>query len=182
MARSHASLRNLAPLLAAAIFILLTYTLLTYTLLTRWAIYSNKPAFTIAHFLTLKLRKPVKPHFVLSLQCCVVVGSAGPDLARGLPIATRGWVGSAALKTLRRDCRYWLQGTLPLLAALWLPPRLMAWTPFMNGFGLELFSLIVRVSVAYLVFVGGLLGLELVTTERANAANAFATRDSIILL
>jgi hypothetical protein len=56
----RASLRNLAPLLAAAIFILLTYTLLT-----RWATYSNKPAFTIASFLSRKLPKPVKPNSVL---------------------------------------------------------------------------------------------------------------------
>jgi hypothetical protein len=49
----------------------------------------------------------------------------------------------------------------------------------MNGLGLELLSLTARVSVAYLLFVGGLLGLELVTSERANAVS---TLDSRILL
>jgi hypothetical protein len=55
----------------------------------------------------------------------------------------------------------------------------MAWTPFMTSFGLELISLAVRVSVAYLLFVAGLLAPELATSGRTVAG---VSRDSSILL
>jgi len=115
--------------------------------------------------LTLKLRKPVKPAAMLRVfntALWLVRWVVLPVLI--LPvisaIAVRGWRGFAALNTLRRNWRFWLEAPLLLLAALWLPFRLMAWTPFMSGFWLEFFSLAVRGLVAYLLFVAGLLALE----------------------
>lgn len=159
------ALRNLAPLLAIAVL-----GLVIYALLTSWAVYSGTPAFSIASFLTMKLRKPVKPNTVLRvfntalwLVRWVVLPVLILPVVRA--IAIRGWRGFSALSKLRRNWRYWLAAPVLLLAALWLPFRLMAWTPFMTGFGLEFFSLAVRGLLAYLLFVGGLLGLELVSAE-----------------
>jgi hypothetical protein len=154
------SLRNLPPLLTIAVL-----ALLLYVLLSRWAVYSSKPAFTVASFLTLKLRKPFKPAAALRVfntALWLVRWVVVPVLI--LPvvsaIATRGWRGFAALKTLRRNWRYWLRTPLLLLCALWLPFQLLAWTPFMTGFGLEFVSLTVRGLAAYLLFAAGLLAVS----------------------
>jgi hypothetical protein len=154
------ALRNLGALLAISVC-----GLLIYLLLAKWGAYSGKPAFTVASFLTMKLRKPVKPAAVLQffnavlwfVRWVVLPVLILPSISA---IAARGWRGFGALKSLRRDWRYWLEVPLLLLAALWLPFRLMAWTPFMTGFGIESFSLAARGLAAYLLFVVGLLTLE----------------------
>ena len=53
------ALRNLFPILAAVALVLCLYILVGL-----WADYSTQPAFTISSWLTLKLRKPVKPNSV----------------------------------------------------------------------------------------------------------------------
>ena len=54
------ALRNLLPLALAALVIVAIYVLLA-----RWADYSATPATNVASYLTLKLRKPVKPSTML---------------------------------------------------------------------------------------------------------------------
>ena len=54
------ALRNLVPLIVLGVLVLCLYVLLEW-----WRDYSPQPAFKIASYLTLKLRKPVKPATVL---------------------------------------------------------------------------------------------------------------------
>jgi hypothetical protein len=50
-----------------------------------------------------------------------------------------------------------------LLIALWLPWRLIHWTPYQGKLSLEAASFLVRWMVAWLIFVTGLLALSAAT-------------------
>jgi hypothetical protein len=87
------ALRNLAPIAAAAVAVAALYLLLA-----RWAGYSSQPAFRIASWLTLALRKPVKPATVLAVfnaALWVVRWAVLPALLlpRFAGVAARGWRG-----------------------------------------------------------------------------------------
>ncbi len=125
----------------------------------------SNPAFRLASWLTLKLRKPVKPAAVLRIfngVWWVVRWVAVPMLLRPwiLAVAEFGWRGLAPSRLPKRVWSEWCLTPLLLLCALWLPFRLLGWRPLMSGFGLEMASFIVRILIAYLLFAGGLLALE----------------------
>src|SRR5438105_1443052 len=54
------TLRNLVPLIVLGVLVLCIYALLEW-----WHDYSAQPAFKIASYLTLKLRKPIRPSTIL---------------------------------------------------------------------------------------------------------------------
>jgi len=153
------ALRHLPALLAAAALVLLLYFGLS---MLRDALHN--PAFHFASWLTLKLRKPVKPTAVLRILAAVfwivrwiVLPSALVPWARN--IAARGFSGFVP----RKSYRVWPDRLLTpplLLVAIWLPMRLLAWHPLKNGFEIEMASFLVRAAIAYLLFVAGLLMLE----------------------
>jgi hypothetical protein len=162
------SLGRLPALLAAAVLVLMLYIgvgLLQDAL--------RDPAFHLASWLTLKLRKPVKPATMLRVIAAIFW------LIRwiALPILLLPWIRNIAAGGFagfrpRRSFRSWHDRRLTpllLLAALWLPSRVLAWHPPMSSFGLEMASFLVRAAIAYLLFVAGLLTLEgmpLVTQRR----------------
>ena len=51
-----------------------------------------------------------------------------------------------------------------LVCALWIPLQLMGWAPHVGGFGMEMFSFVVRLIAAYLLFVGAWLALTFLTS------------------
>jgi hypothetical protein len=157
------ALRNLLPLLIAAVAVVALYGLLSW-----WADASGKPAFRLASWLTLKLRKPIKPATVTRIF------NAGFWIIRWwilpvvlLPVAAavanRGWRGFGAIG--RRGWHYWLEVPLLLLCAFWLPFRIFGWVPKAGGFGMEMASFVVRIGAAYLLFVAAVLVLELLTSR-----------------
>jgi hypothetical protein len=141
----------------AAVLILLA----VYFLLARWADYSAQPAFKIASWLTLTFRKPVRPPTVLTIfnvalwliRWVVVPVAALPVLSR---IATGRWPARTIL--------YWIEVPILLLCAVWLPLKLIGWVPTLEGFGLQMFSFVVRALIAYLLLVGAWLTLEFLTS------------------
>lgn len=155
------SLRRLGPLVAAAIVVLAIYLLLA-----AWAAYSPRPAFKIASYLTLTFRKPVKPASVLAvlnaalwlIRWMVVPVVLLPILSG---IATQGWRGAAPRS---RKPVYWVETPVLLVCALWIPLQLMGWAPHVGGFGMEMFSFVVRLIAAYLLFVGAWLALTFLTS------------------
>jgi hypothetical protein len=155
------ALRHLTPLVLATLL-----TLAIYFLLARWASYSPNPASSVASYLTLKLRKPVSPHAVLRvfntvlwvLRWVIVPVLLIPVLAN---IAARGWSGFRGLRSRWFD---WLAAPVLLLCALWIPLRLLYWVPHFGSFGAEMASFISRASLAYLLFIAGLLALAFVTS------------------
>ena len=153
------ALRTLPALLAAAALVLLLYIGLS---LLQGAL--QNPAFHLASWLTLKLRKPVKPAAVLRVVSAVFW------IIRWivLPVALVPWFRNVAARGFsgfvpRKSHRTWLDRLLTpilLLVAIWLPIRLLGWHPLKSGFGVEMASFLVRVAIAYLLFVVGLLILE----------------------
>jgi hypothetical protein len=156
------ALRNLVAILAALLIILLLYFLLS-----RWSDYSTQPAFNISSWLTLKIRKPVRPNAVVRIfaavtwlvRWVVLPVIVLPWLAA---IASGGWAGFRRRLVMKR--LYWLQAPLLLLCALWLPFQLMDWVPHMSSFTLEMVSFVIRLLVAYLLFVAAWLLLAFLTS------------------
>lgn len=51
-----------------------------------------------------------------------------------------------------------------VVVGVWLPLRLLGWTPRFSSFGMEMTSFVLRAAVAYLLFVAAWLALALVTS------------------
>lgn len=159
------ALRNLAPLVVAAIAVVVVYHLLM-----RARDAMDNPGFRLASWLTLHLRKPVKPatvqavfHAVFWVARWVVVPVL--ILPIGPAIVSRGWVGFGAVASRCRAWLYWLEAPALLLVAVWAPLHLVGWVPHMHSFGGEMTSFVVRAAVAYLLFAAGWLGLAFVTAR-----------------
>jgi hypothetical protein len=158
------ALRNLLPLLLAAIaaFVL-------YAALSRWADYSGQPAFRFASYLTLKFRKPVRPSTILLIfnaALWLVRWMLVPLLLLPLipAIASRGWRGFTALGRHARARYHWLQVPLLLVCALWFPFQIMAYVPRPTSFVLQMFSFVLRLTLAYLLFLSAWLLLAFATS------------------
>lgn len=158
------TLRHLLPLTLAAILIGVIYWLLE-----RWAVFSSKPAFEIASFLTMKFRAPVRPASIariFGVTLWIVQWMVLPVLL--LPavsaIAAHGWRGYGAIAGNVRRWLYWIETPALLLVAFWIPLKLIGWVPRLNGFGLQAASFVLRAAVAYLLLVGGWLVLASVTS------------------
>jgi hypothetical protein len=158
------ALRNLLPLAIAALAVIVVYYFLA-----RWADYSSKPASTFASYLTLKLRKPVKPSSVLrafNVALWIVRWMIVPVLLLPMlsSIAGGGWRGFRAFGAFTRKWLYWIEAPLLLVLAITAPLKLLGWVPQVGGFGMETASFVLRAVVAYLLFVAAWLLLAFVTS------------------
>ena len=160
------TLHHLLPLLLLA---LLAWSL--YALLDVWQAFSQRPAFAIASWLTLHLRRPVKPEGVMrvfNVMLWIVRWAVLPVLLlpAAASIAENGWSGFVRRVGSRsRRWIYWAEVTLLVPAAFWLPFVLLRWIPKMPNFGLEMLSFVVRFGVGYLCFVASLIALSFVTSS-----------------
>jgi len=157
------ALRNLAPLFVIALAAIAIYGLLSW-----WREYSAVPAFKLASWLTLKLRKPVKPNTVLlwfNAVLFVVRWVLAPWII--VPVAAAvakdGWRGMGG-GVWKRPLIYWPVLTALLLLALWVPVNLIAWVPKVGSFGMEMTSFVARAAIAYVLFVGAALALAWITS------------------
>jgi hypothetical protein len=154
----RAALPHVAVLLLFALAVVALYLLIG-----RWAAASDEPPFRVASWLTMKLRKPVKPETVGSVY------HAGFWLLRWmiLPVLLLPLVAGLAVKgphgwrevIRRRSWREWILVPILLVIGLWLPIVLVGWTPKVEGFGMEMASFVLRSAMAYLLFVGALIKL-----------------------
>jgi hypothetical protein len=159
----RAALRNLVPLAIAVVVVAVIYFYLA-----RWAEYSSSPAAQLASYLTLKLRRPVRPASVLRwfnallwlVRWVIVPVLLLPMLSA---IAAKGWSGFRGFGGLARRWLYWIEVPLLLLCTIALPLKLLGWVPH-AAFGLEAASFLVRALVAYLFFVAAWLALAFVTS------------------
>lgn len=158
------ALRNLAPLVTAAILVLILYAVLAWV-----AGKAGQPAFTLASWLTLHLRKPVKPATVARIFQAVfwvirwiVLPVALLPMASG--IAIRGWRGFACI-TWRSSWRYWIAVPVLLLAGFTLPFVLLRWIPRFDAFAMQFASFSARFLAGYFLFVASVLGLAAVTSR-----------------
>jgi hypothetical protein len=173
------ALRNIIPLVSVA-----AMAGAIYWLLHRWSDYSGTPAFSIASFLTLKLRTPIKPPSVqriFNVALWIVRWAVVPVLL--LPavaaIATRGWDGMREIGSHARRCLYWLEAPLLLLCGFWIPLMLLGWVPSVGTFTMETLSFVVRAALAYLLFAGAWLLLAFVTSAGSPRLTQPSTTDSL---
>jgi len=146
----RSTLRNVLPIL-----VIVCAATAIYLLLEQWADYSQQPAFRIASWLTMKFRKPVKPTSVeriFNIVLWIVEWVVIPVFL--VPIfaaaASRGWRG---LRPRAPERRYWILCPVLLVLALWLPMRLITWTPYHGAFSLEMISFVFRAAAACLLFL-----------------------------
>jgi len=74
-----------------------------------------------------------------------------------------------------RNWWYWIATPILLLCALWLPLKLMGWTPHAATFSMQMFSFVVRLLIAYLLFVGAWLALVFLTSGGSPRATQSST-------
>jgi hypothetical protein len=158
------SVKNLLPVAVAAIVVTVIYALLAL-----WNVYSSKPAFQIASFLTLHLRVPVKPPAVqriFNVILWVVRWVVLPVLLLPMiaAIASEGWSGVRSIGALARRWLYWIEVPVFLVCALWVPFKLLLWIPHMHGFRMETVSFVLRAGAGYLLFVAAGLLLAFATS------------------
>jgi hypothetical protein len=157
--------RHFPPLLVLALISALLYGVLL------WMFHSfDHAAFAIASFVTMTIRKPLSPdrvlggyHLLLSvLRWLVCPAILFPAAAR---IAEEGWRGFRWRRGpwLRAFVFSLAVGAL-LLAAFVLPLQVIAWVPKFPQFGMQMLSVVVRVTFAYLLFVFSLLSIERLTS------------------
>lgn len=154
------ALTRLPALLLAAVVILLLYIALAWL---RDKL--DNPAFTLVSWLTLKLRKPVRPAAAtrfLNAAFWLIRWVVLPILL--MPwvnaIASAGFRGFLPRKLYPRAWRELVLTPVLLIIAIYLPLKLLAWHPLMSGFNMEMTSFAIRCAIAYLLFAGGLLMLE----------------------
>jgi hypothetical protein len=166
------SLRNVLPL-AVAILLLLA----VYLLLAKWADYSSQPAFKIASWLTLKLRKPVRPSSVARVFNTIlwlVEWMVLPVLLLPMlsAISASGWSGFTAAGSKAKKWLYWVETPVLLFCAVRLPMLLLHWVPRVNSFGMQTASFAARAVAAYLLFGGAWLLLASVTPDATQPSTA----------
>ena len=156
--------RNLLPLASAVAAAAVAYWLLALV-----EDSGSDPAFTLASFLTLKLRKPVTPASLLKvfnaalwlIRWVVLPVTLLPMLSA---ISTRGWPGFKSFSAGVRKWWYWLATPLLLLGAVWVPLKVLGWTPRAGNFALEVVSFLLRAALAYLLFGAAWLALAFTTS------------------
>ncbi len=147
--------RKLPLLVAAAILAIVLYGLLAWA-----ASASGQPAFQLASWLTLHLRKPVKPATIARIFQTffwIVRWIVLPVLVLPVP----NW-------------RYWLAVPALLLAGLQLPFVLLRWIPPFENFSMQFASFTLRILLAYLLFVASALMLAFVSGRRRRADHVSA--------
>ena len=162
--------RALRTLLPFALIVVLA--IVVYWLLNRLGDRTWNAAATVASWLTLKLRHPVKPLLVNGVFTWIlrlVEWVAVPLLV--IPIAARvaelGWRGLRrdAYGLVRRRSFAVLCPAL-LLAALFVPYLLTQWVPNTHGLTMETVSAILRFAAAWVIFVTAWLTLARAAARR----------------
>ena len=74
-----------------------------------------------------------------------------------------------------RNWWYWIATPILLVCALWLPLKLMGWTPHAATFAMQMFSFVVRLLIAYLLFVAAWLVLLFLTSGGSPRATQSST-------
>jgi hypothetical protein len=153
------ALRHLPALFALAVIAIVLYWLLSVVngML-------GQPAFQLASWLTMTIRKPVPPPRILAwfhgvvwlVQWLVLPAIFVPAAAK---LAAEGFGSIRNFVEKPRLLRS-LTVFVLLLGAVWAPMKLLAWVPEMPNFAAEMGSFLVRAAIAYLLFAGLLLVLE----------------------
>ena len=162
---ARTALRHLPSLTVIAIVAGIVYGLLAW-----WRDSFGHSAFVIGSYATMKLRKPVAPSGVLRSFYFLIWLLRWMDVPAllfrlGASVALNGWRGfRLPLPRPRNRWLFWPATCALLLCAIWAPLKLINWVPHIEQFALQLASFLSRLGVGYLLFVGALLALEVLTS------------------
>jgi hypothetical protein len=170
------AMRNLPPLLLAAITVVFIYWLLD-----QWSVYSARPAFRIASWMTLTLWTPISPASIariFNVVLWVVRWAALPVflLPELSAVAALGWQGFRNQRV--PGWLYWIEVPLLLLCLIRVPLWLFYRVPEVSGFGMQAASFTARIGVAYLLFGASWLVLAFVTSGGTPRAAQSSTTGS----
>ena len=159
--------KTLARLLPLAVAVLAIG--VVYYFVGRLREWSADPGYSLASWLTLKLRKPVKPAAVLrafDVVFWIVRWAVVPVFVVPLAadLASNGWSGLRAFGRLAGKWLYWIEAPVLLVCAIRAPLALIGWVPPVGGFSMEMASFVARLAAAYLLFTASWLVLEFVTS------------------
>jgi hypothetical protein len=159
------AVRHLLPLVVAAAVVAAVYVLANLA-----ENVASSGAFKVASWLTLKLRKPVRPTAlarIVSVLFWLVRWMVLPVLLLPMAagVAARGWRGFAHLGAMARKRLYWVEVPVLLLCAICVPALIYGWTPRVASFGMQMASFVVRLGVAYFLGVAAWLVLVRVTSS-----------------
>jgi hypothetical protein len=167
---------NVLPALAPFALVCIVAALV-YALFSRAGGQSPDTAATMASWLTLKLRHPVKPVVIARVLFWIlrIVEWFGAPLLF-LPLASaaalRGWPGLARNPLGMLSRRYALLCPALLLAAFFVPGLIANWVPGLHGVTLQTVSAVVRFAIAWLILITAWLALvrETAIADSATAA------------
>jgi hypothetical protein len=151
--RAFATAARRLPLLIVCAIVVIAL----YAVIGRLHDLSRTPSLQLASYLTLKVRRPIRPATIARIADAiffVAQWAVVPVLVLPL-IARRSGV---------RTWRYWIATPCLLLCAFWLPLRVLGWVPRVDSFWLQLVSFAVRAAVAYFLFVGAWLATVFLTS------------------
>jgi hypothetical protein len=151
-----------------ALFVLAIISILLYILVSWFKSTLDQPAFRLASWLTLTLRKPVPPprilavfHGIIWLIDWLLLPALLVPLAAA--VSTEGFAGFRRFASMPRLWKS-LGIFVLVVGAVWVPLKLLAWIPKVPSFSAEMASFLLRAGVAYFLFAGLLLVLEKVTS------------------
>jgi hypothetical protein len=158
------SLTNILPLASAVLV-----AGILYWQLQNLSNYSAKPAFQLASWMTLKMRKPIRPSSIAAafntvfwvIRWMVVPVFLLPALAA---ISSTGWRGFRNTASKVSNWRYWILTPLTLFCAIKVPLLLLNWIPRAASFNMQAVSFAWRGALAYLLFGCGWLALAFITS------------------
>lgn len=160
------SIRTLLPFAVVVIVAVLVYWLLSVA-----GGRISDTAATVASWLTLKLRRPVKPvvvarMFLWILRAIEWLGLPLLFVPIASSVAVHGWrgFGGDRFAAFRRRW-YALLCPALVLAALFAPYLITHWVPGVHGMTLQTVSAVVRFAVAYVIFITAWLALARFTAE-----------------
>jgi hypothetical protein len=159
------ALRRILPLLAAVAAALLVYWLAKLA-----ADAAAAGSFKLGSWLTLKLRKPVRPSSMVracNILFWIMRWMVLPVLLLPMVagVAACGWRGFGDFGAMVRRRLYWIEVPLLLVAAFWAPMQVYSWTPHVGGFRMEMTSFVLRLTAAYCLSLSAWLVLVFVTSS-----------------
>ncbi len=152
-----------------ALIVLAFVVVLAYVEMQRVHDVLGAPAFKLASYLTMTFRKPVPPDRILAfffgliwlLRWFVLPAIFVPVASAAAVSGFRGF--RQMVRKPKVTTSFIIFGLV--LAAIWLPGKLLAWVPPTPNFSMEVVSFVLRSSAAYLLFAGSLLLLERTTAS-----------------
>jgi hypothetical protein len=116
----------------------------------------------LASLLTMTVRKPVSPTTLTPVTGFLWTAILWLGIVALVP-----WLCLAARDAAKVLCyrRYWISAVAGVVVGFWLPWRLFQWAPGFEGFNVQLASVVIRLTIAWIVIVIAWLWLVTIAAQ-----------------